>query len=855
MSNEDSEDENGRGAGEDAIIGVHAQSDHGPDGASVEGAAFGAPGISPTWSSSDKDYVTTALGGSRLWATLGHGIINEIYWPSTGQPQVRDLGFYLVGEERWIDLKRARRYRLATPGPYLPAPTITHYGEDYQLTLEVLPDPLRDVLLVRFNLTGPYRLVVILAPHLGSTGRNNSAWTDDGVGYARHGDFCACLTADVPLLKFSCGYVGASDGWQDLNRHGRLTYRFSSAEDGTVALTAEAAGHCGVLALGFSYSAYGAFTRARTALAVPFDAMRADFLQQWRDWGARLQLPRPDDALGDAGLLSAVVLKIHEDRAYPGAVVASLSVPWGNSTDTLGGYHLVWPRDATLTAFALLAANQLLDARHILAHLTATQRRDGHWPQNYFPSGEPFWVGVQLDAVAFPVLLAAKMRELGEAEQPGTASMVRAAIGFIARTGPSSPQDRWEENPGVNPFTVATAISALAAANPWLSEEERRYALSLADDWNERLEGWCYVRDTALARDTGVAGYYVRIGNPADGAGDVSDWVQLRNRNGQWHFRFGAGEPRFFIPRAPRPEVGAHDPRVQDTIKVVDRILKVDTPSGPLYHRYNGDGYGEYPDGRAFDGGGVGRAGRCWWASVDSSRCRAARTRLPYLQHHVALLERRWSAAGAGLGHRRQFPHLELYPGRPSRQRDAAAVDACRIPQAAGRARAAAADRATACGRATLPAGARRGPWRRRAHRPAPCGPTALVWHWRDEVPVLHLEAGRALLIEDRIAIHVAFRLRWLAADRRARCAGAAVRALGRAPVGRGTRRRRVTEFHAPLRRALGRHRSPHQSRTRGFEAGAAPHDLIAGRSRGPAAAPSHEGDVTGVRRGYRPQR
>ena len=64
------------------------------------GAAFGAPGIAPTWSSSDKDFVTTALGGSRLWATVGHGIINEIYWPSTGQPQIRDFGFYLVGEQR-----------------------------------------------------------------------------------------------------------------------------------------------------------------------------------------------------------------------------------------------------------------------------------------------------------------------------------------------------------------------------------------------------------------------------------------------------------------------------------------------------------------------------------------------------------------------------------------------------------------------------------------------------------------------------------------------------------------------------------------------------------------------------------
>ncbi len=751
MSSEDTEDENGRGGGEETIIGVHPQSDHGPDGASVEGAAFGAPGISPTWSSSDKDYVTTALGGSRLWATLGHGIINEVYWPSTGQPQVRDFGFYLVGEQRWIDLKRTRRYRLATPGPFLPAPTITHYGEDYQLTLEVLPDPLRDVLLVRFSLTGPYRLVVMLAPHLGTTGRHNSAWVDDGVGYARHGDFCLCLAADAGLRMLSCGYVGASDGWQDLNRHGRLTYRFSSADNGTVALSGEAAARSGVLALGFSYGAFGAFTRARTALAAPFDALRADFLQHWRDWGARLQLPQPDDALGDAGLLSAAVLKIHEDRAYPGAVVASLSVPWGNSTDTLGGYHLVWPRDATLTAFALLAANQIIDARHILAHLTATQRRDGHWPQNYFPSGEPFWVGIQLDEAAFPVLLAAKLRELGENELPGTAQMVRSAVEFIARTGPSSPQDRWEENPGVNPFTLAVAISALVVAEPWLTPAERDYALSLADDWNERLESWCYVHDTPLARDTGVAGYYVRIGN-LDGDFDDGDearsWVQLRNREGESISAAALVSLDFsYLTRLGLRS--AHDPRIQDTIKVVDRVLKVDTPSGPLYHRYNNDGYGEHADGRAFDGSGIGR---CWPLLVGERGHLALQSG----EDPIAYLRTMWRCSSVGgllpeqVWDAAPIAELGLEPGRPSGSAMPllwAHAEFLKLLVARERRRPIELLRAVE---------ERYLPGKDAAHGAGGSGAVqygtlaAAAWHWRDEVPVMQLEDGRALLIEAR---------------------------------------------------------------------------------------------------------
>lgn len=189
--------------------------------------------------------------------------MNEVYWPSTGRPQIRDFSFYLVGAHRWIDLKRTRRYRLCTPGPYLPSLTITHEGDDYRLDLDVLPDPRRDVLLIRYKLDGPYRLVAILAPHLGSTGHQNHAWTDGGYAYARRGNVALCLMADAPLLHLSCGYVGFSDGWQDLNRHGTLTYAYSQADNGTVALSAEASSDSGILSLGF------AETRERTLWREP----------------------------------------------------------------------------------------------------------------------------------------------------------------------------------------------------------------------------------------------------------------------------------------------------------------------------------------------------------------------------------------------------------------------------------------------------------------------------------------------------------------------------------------------------------------------------------------------------------
>ena len=718
--------------------------------------AFGAPGIAPTWSSSDKDYVTAALDSSRVWATIGRGIINEVYWPSTGQPQIRDLGFYLVGKGRWIDLKRERRYRLLTPGPALPALEIVHHGDDYQLTLDILPDPRRDALLVRFALTGEYSLVFILAPHVGSTGRDNSAWLNDGSAYARGNGFSLCLAASIPLEHLSCGFVGQSDGWQDLNRHGSLTYEFQSARNGTVAISGQASRHHGLLAVGFADSPTGAHTRARTALAANFDVLRNLFIESWVAWGSTLSLPRPDETVGDAAELSAAVLKMHEDRAYPGAVVASLSVPWGNSTESLGGYHLVWPRDASLTAFALIAANQRIDAKQILSHLIAAQRHDGHWPQNYFPSGEPYWDGVQLDEAALPVLLAAKLAELGEPELAGTREMIRAAAGFLARSGPASSQDRWEENPGVGPFTLATAIAALVAAGPWLEAEERSYALELADDWNERLESWCYVENTELAAKLGVQGYYVRIAPPRQAGADGTR-VELRNRDGETIATSALVSLDFSYLVRLGLRSGL-DPRVQDTIRVVDKLLAVDTPSGVLYRRYNRDGYGEQADGHPFDGRGIGRA----WPLLVGERGHLA---LQSGEDPLPFLHTMWRCASAGgmlpeqVWDAEPIPALELEPGRPSggamplvwahaeflklmvaRERGQPVEWLASVEQHFGQ-------RPVAH------------PGEPRPRRTQAATGGASIWHWRDEVPIARLPADRILIVEDRVpfTLHLGF--------------------------------------------------------------------------------------------------
>ncbi|MFC6617621.1 glycoside hydrolase family 15 protein [Deinococcus radiophilus] len=392
------------------------------------------------------------------------------------------------------------------------------------------------------------------------------------------------------------------------------------------------------------------------------DVLRERFLQDWQAWADDLSVTSDEPEFARLAHISAAVLRMHEDRTYPGGLVASLSVPWGNSTDSLGGYHLVWPRDAVLSAFAQITCGELEDARRVLDRLIATQEWDGHWAQNEYPSGEPYWNGLQLDQTALPVLLAAKLQELGQPEPCGLQGSMRRALAFLARTGPTSEQDRWEENPGVNPFTVAVSIAALIAGSPWLSGDERGYALALAADWNERLEHWCYVEGTPLAEQHGVDGYYIRLAPPQED-GVRQGEVLLRNRWGQTIEAAALVSLDFtYLARLGLRDV--HDPRIQNTLTVVDQVLRRTTPSGEwLYYRYNSDGYGEQEDGSPYDENGVGRL----WPLLTGERGQLAqlagedvtpflRTMLNCASPGGLLPEQVWDG--------KAIPERGLYPGK-----------------------------------------------------------------------------------------------------------------------------------------------------------------------------------------------
>jgi glucoamylase len=601
--------------------------------------APGWPGIPPRWTSSAKTGLGTSLRpSSRVWFTLSHGILNEVYYPRIDQACLRDLGLIVTdGHAFFSEEKRDAASVTTWLEPGVPAFSLANTCRSgrYRIEKEIITDPRRDVVLQQVRFTplarsiSDYRVYVLLSPHLGNHGSGNTAFVGDYKGvpmmFAERNGTALAVASAPGWLRRSAGFVGVSDGWQDLTRNHQLTWTYERAENGNVALVGEvdltSAGGTFVLALAFGGSVMEAGHRARASLFDGFARSRDAYVDDWRTWQRTIEalIAGRADACHRART-SAAVLRCHEEKRLPGAIIASLSIPWGGDKGDadLGGYHLVWPRDLVEAAGGLLAAGARTDALRVLEYLRITQDADGSWPQNMWVDGEPYWHGIQLDETALPILLVELLQRDGVPSDVIRTfwPMVRRAASYIAAQGPVTQQDRWEEEPGFAPFTVAVEIAALLIAadlsdlcgEPCAAE----YLRETADAWNDSIEESLYVRGTALARRLGIDGYYVKIAPPetADAASPQDGFVPIKNR--PWPHD---DEPAYQIVS---PDVLAlvrfglrapDDARIVDTIRAVDAVLKVETPHGPVWRRYNGDRYGEHEDGSAFDGTGIGR---CW---------------------------------------------------------------------------------------------------------------------------------------------------------------------------------------------------------------------------------------------------
>ena len=595
----------------------------------------GAPGIPPRWTSSAKSGVGTAASEqSRVWFTLSHGIVNEVYYPTIDQANTRDLGFLVAdGSSFFSEEKRHTTSEISPLAQGVPAYRLTNTCNQgrYRIVKTIVTDPRRDVLLqqVRFEpLQGSlsdYGLYALLAPHIGNHGLGNDGWAGDYKGipmlFAERKKTALALACSSPFRAMSCGYVGFSDGWQDISTHKRMTWFYPEALAGNIALTGEidlaACNGSFVLVLAFGNNPSEAGQRARAALLEDFDRVADEYVREWTEVQSHcLDLGCVGEAGFDICRMSTAVLKIHQAKLFPGGMIASLSIPWGfsKSDDDLGGYHLVWPRDLVEAAGGLLAAGDVESARQALFYLMCTQEADGHWPQNMWLDGAPYWGGVQMDETAFPILLADALLRMNELDDLDPWPMVRRAASFLACNGPVTQQDRWEEDGGYSPFTLAVEVAALLAAADFADQagdtQAAGYLRETADAWNSTIERWTYVTGSDLALDLGVEGYYVRIAPPevADAASPAGGFVPIKNRP--------AGQSTAPCDHIVSPDALAlvrfglrapDDPRILNTVKAIDATLKSETKTGPVWHRYNGDGYGEHEDGRPFDGTGIGR--------------------------------------------------------------------------------------------------------------------------------------------------------------------------------------------------------------------------------------------------------
>ena len=490
---------------------------------------------------------------------------------------------------------------------------------------------------------------------------------------------CLALGVSTRFLKTSCGYVGYSDGWQDLKDNFKLDWTFDEATDGNVAVIGHielSEGDDFTLALSFGDSLHATATALAQSLSVPFASHRETYISQWRE--AQRDLPDLNRYTGDNGHLYRVsnnVIRAHEDKIFKGAVIASASIPWGEAhgDEDLGGYHLVWTRDMVQSATALLACGDKEIARRALVYLAVSQHLDGGFSQNFWVDGTPYWHGLQLDEVAFPIMLAWRVWKAGALAEFDPYPMVKAAAAFLMTAGPVTLQERWEEASGYSPSTLAAVISGLVCAADFARAKGEGHVAAFVEDYADFLEShverWTVTTQGSLL--PGVPRHYIRLHPVA--ADDLSPdedpnagWLSIANRPPDQPVRFPAKDVvdagflelvRYGIRRA-------GDPLMEDSLRVVDAVLKVDTPFGPCWRRYNHDGYGNGPGGAPFLGTGIGRA----WPLLTGERAHyelaAGRDARPYVQ----ALER-FGGRGALLPEQvwdENRPELDIHLGKPT---------------------------------------------------------------------------------------------------------------------------------------------------------------------------------------------
>jgi glucoamylase len=554
-------------------------------------AAQTAPGA---WTEADKDgYGTATTTASKVWHTLDDGRLTEIFYPDLGTPSVRSLEFAITdGGFSQRDTEASNRTIRQVDSRSLTYRQVNEEPGHYRITKTYVTDPSRNVVLVdvRVESLSGKRLKVdaVYDPALGNDHKDDVAQEDADTLLARDSG-SAVASAVVGAPGFERTSSQTTDG--DLVQTGQTAL---SGLSGSQSLT---------IALGFGNTTAAAESTASASLGAGFASRRNAYDSGWHDYLADLRgAPRGADAtLYNA---SVMTLAAHEDKTFRGGYIASPSMPWVWGTgleNPSGAYHLVWSRDLYQIATALIAAGDTAGANRSVDYLFFRQQKaDGSFPQNSLVDGTPHWGNLQLDEVALPIVLA---WQLGRTDAALYRNHIKKAADFIVnfrgeQPAPWTPQERWENQSGYSPGTIASEIAGLVCAADIARRNgdpsaANRY-LRTADDWQEQVEGWTATTNGPYSSQP----YYLRLtkdGQPNAGTpyniGDSGPTVDQRK----------VVDPSFLelVRLGVKP---ADDPVIQNTVAVVDQQLASGQASGRYFwHRFNFDGYGEKKDGSQWD--------------------------------------------------------------------------------------------------------------------------------------------------------------------------------------------------------------------------------------------------------------
>jgi len=578
--------------------------------------APGAPGGTPTWTNANKAGVGTAITeNSKVWFTIGqNGVLNEVYYPAIDSANTRTLELIVTDGKSFAEMEsQDTDHGVEVPDPAALVFTQINTSKSgrYQVRKTYITDPGHNTVLIRMQMKvlkgGPLHAFVYFDPALKNSGLHDNGSTRGHTLLDTKGDVACALASSPEFVSVSTGFVDASDGWNELKNSYKLTQHYATSPDGNVAQIGQlpasfSQGKPVTVALSFGPNPDEALASAQSSLKQGFSAIRTEYERGWRQYIASL---KPVEApYRRQYQISAMVLKAHEDKTHRGAIAASLTIPWGYQVDAtkedVGGYHLVWARDLYEVATAFLAEGDRGAAERALNYLFNTQQKaDGSFPQNSWLDGRPYWTALQMDEVSYPIILA---WQLGKADKDTFEKHVKPAAAFIAGHGPATQQERWEEKSGYSPSTIAAEIAGLVCAADIArmnqDETSRSQWLALADDWAKKVPQWTVTHTGKYAPE-----YFIRI--TQKGQPDVGGPIDTANGGGTWDEReiVDAG----FLELVRLGITSPSDPLIVKSLPVVDKVIRVQTPNGATFYRYNHDGYGEKPDGRGFDGTGVGR--------------------------------------------------------------------------------------------------------------------------------------------------------------------------------------------------------------------------------------------------------